>query len=85
MRARVRKRKIVPITATVQIKQPENKSQTIDAANAVKSQLYQSIGRRVFDFCEIEYDFSKTCPGFVTTKARVMVVDSGGKRVRRKC
>ena len=85
MRVRVRKRKIVPITATVQFKEPTNISETIGAANAVKSQLWQLIGKKVYQFCKIEYDLSKTRKGYITATATLKVVDSWEERNRRKC
>lgn len=85
MRVRVRKRKIVPITATVQIKEATSISETIGVANAVKSQLWQLIGKKVYEFCKINYDISKTAPGFLTATATLKVVDSREERNGRKC
>lgn len=84
MRVRVRKRKIVPITATVQIKEPMCTSETLAVLNAVKSKLWQLLGKKVYKFCKINYDISKTAPGFLTATATIKVVDSREERNGRK-
>lgn len=76
MRAKVRKRKIVPIEATIVTGDQEFRGNLKDEAEKARIELYKILGRRVFEFCGKEISHSNGDPGFFTVTARIRVVDS---------
>lgn len=84
MRVKARKRKVVPIIATVTIKNVEYRNNPRASAEYVKNKLYQILGRKVLEFCRTEIDFPRGDQEPVSVTAKIMVVDMGKDGVRRK-
>ena len=76
MRAKVRKRKIVPIEATIITKDQGSRDNLKAEAEKARIELYKILGRRVFEFCSKEISHRNGDPGCYRVTARIRIVDS---------
>lgn len=84
MRTKAKKRKVIPIVATVTIPMEEYQNNPQASGQRASDELCKILGRKVFEFCRKEVSFQTAEADHVEVRADIRVLDMGKEFIWRR-